>query len=318
MSDLATVGALATSGDEDLAACRAILAQGSKSFALASRLLPARVRDPAAALYAFCRVADDAVDDAGADAQAALAELERRLDRMVSGEPIDHPVDRALSRVMKDHGLPRGPIDALLEGFAWDVEGRRYETLEDLYGYGARVAGTVGVAMTILMGPRAPLTLARACDLGVAMQLTNIARDVGEDARNGRLYLPRAELRRHGVDPDAFLARPQPSEALAEVVRGLLRAADTLYLRADAGIELLPRDCRLPIRAARLVYSDIHRSILRNGCDTVTRRAFVTKPRKLLLVARAWVGGLFARRAPELERTPPLDEVRFLVEGASR
>jgi phytoene synthase len=253
VSDLATVGALATSGDEDLAACRAILAQGSKSFALASRLLPARVRDPAAALYAFCRVADDAVDDAGADAQAALAELERRLDRMVSGEPIDHPVDRALSRVMKDHGLPRGPIDALLEGFAWDVEGRRYETLEDLYGYGARVAGTVGVAMTILMGPRAPLTLARACDLGVAMQLTNIARDVGEDARNGRLYLPRAELRRHGVDPDAFLARPQPSEAGSSARRtpctsGRTRASSSS--RGTAASPSAPRASSTPTSTA--------------------------------------------------------------------
>jgi 15-cis-phytoene synthase len=312
------VSDLATSGEADLAACRAILAEGSKSFALASKLLPPRVREPAAALYAFCRVADDAVDDAGADARGALAELEGRLDRMVAGAPIDHPVDRALSRVMAEHGLPRGPIDALLEGFAWDVEGRSYETLEDLYGYGARVAGTVGVAMTILMGPRAPLTLARACDLGVAMQLTNIARDVGEDARNGRLYLPRAELRKRGIDPAAFLAQPAPSEALVEVVRTLLDAADALYRRADAGIALLPRDCRLPIRAARLVYSDIHRSIRRNGFDTVTQRAFVTKPRKLLLVARAWLGGLVARRAPELERTPPLDEVRFLVDGASR
>jgi phytoene synthase len=312
------VSDLATTADADLAACRAILATGSKSFALASRLLPARVRAPAAALYAFCRVADDAVDDAGSEARGALVELQGRLERMVSGAPIDHPVDRALARVMAEHGLPRGPLDALLEGFAWDVEGRCYETLEDLYGYGARVAGTVGVAMTVLMGPRAPLTLARACDLGVAMQLTNIARDVGEDARKGRLYLPRVELRRHGVDPDAFLAHPAPSAAVSEVVRGLLDAADALYARADAGIELLPRDCRLPIRAARLVYSDIHRSIRRNGFDTVTRRAYVTKPRKLLLVARAWMGGLVARRTPDLERTPPLEEVRFLVEGASR
>ncbi len=99
-------------------------------------------------------------------------------------------------------------LDALLEGFAWDAAGRRYDTLDDLLDYAARVAGAVGAMMAVLMGVRDPALLARACDLGVAMQLTNIARDVGEDARAGRLYLPLAWLREAGIDPDAFLADP--------------------------------------------------------------------------------------------------------------
>ena len=98
--------------------------------------------------------------------------------------------------------IPRALPEALLEGFAWDAAGRRYETLDEVEHYAARVAGCVGAMMTLVMGRRDPAILARACDLGVAMQLTNICRDVGEDARAGRLYLPLAWLRDNGIDPD--------------------------------------------------------------------------------------------------------------------
>ena len=129
---------------------------------------------------------------------------------------------------------------ALFEGFQWDCEGRRYDSLEALHGYAARVAGAVGVMMTLLMGVRDGPALARACDLGVAMQLTNIARDVGEDARSGRLYLPLDWLREVGLDADGFLAAPAPSAALAGVVARLLAEADRLYARARGGIARLP------------------------------------------------------------------------------
>lgn len=298
----------------DLEACKAILARGSKSFALASLLLPRRVRDPAAALYAFCRVADDAIDGAPRGAGlAALDDLRGRLDRVASGSPDDDPVDRALARVMAQHHLPRAPLDALLEGFEWDLEGRRYETIESLFAYAARVAGTVGVAMTFLMDRRDPRVLARACDLGVAMQLSNIARDVGEDARNGRVYLPEAWLRAVGLSADAILARPEPSPALSSVVARLVSEAEVLYRRADAGVPALPRDCRPAIRAARLVYSDLHRVIARRGFDTVSSRAFVSKPRKLWLVGRAFAAWLPFSLREDVGAWPALDEVRFLI-----
>jgi len=191
---------LSSAASADLATCREILSRGSKSFALASRLLPARLRDSAAALYAFCRVADDAVDEDAANADSALADLRRRLAGIERDRPDEHPVDRALARVVAATSLPVAPLEALLEGFEWDVKGRHYHSMEDVFAYGARVAGTIGVLMTVLMGRREPHVLARACDLGVAMQLTNIARDVGEDARNGRLYLPRTELLALGVE----------------------------------------------------------------------------------------------------------------------
>ncbi|WP_437690074.1 phytoene/squalene synthase family protein [Sorangium sp. So ce176] len=306
----------------DFAACKALLRKGSKSFAAAALLLPARVREPASAFYAFCRVADDAVDELGehappAAAAAAVAALRERLARAAAGAPDDSPVDRALAHVMAEHALPRAFIDALLEGFAWDAEGRRYETLSELNAYAARVAGAVGATMSALMGARGPDALARACDLGVAMQLTNIARDIGEDARRGRVYLPLAWMREAGIDPDRWLERPAFDDRLGRVVARLLAEAEVLYRRAGAGIPMLPRDCRAAIQAARLIYADIGREIARRGFDSVSTRAVVSPGRKGWLVLRALVG---RPAAPAEERehgaAPPLDEVRFLLEAA--
>ena len=272
---------------EDLDACRGKLRAGSKSFALASKLLPRGVREPTAVIYAFCREADDAVDAPSDDPLDAVDRQRRRLERVFAGAPVNDPVERALAVVAERFALPRAPFDALLEGFAWDARARAYDTLEELSAYATRVAGTVGVLMTALMGPRSAHVLARACDLGVAMQLTNVARDVGEDAARGRLYLPRAWMREAGLDPHAWLARPAPSEALAAVVARLLREADVLYARADAGIAALPPRCRPAVRAARLVYADIGRSVARAGYDSVRARATVSLGRKLWLALRA-------------------------------
>ena len=116
---------------------------------------------------------------------------------------------RARARWCTATAIPRALLDALLEGFVWDAQGRRYETLEELHDYAARVAGTVGAMMALLMGARGPARWPAPATSGVAMQLTNIARDVGEDARDGRLYLPRAWLREAGIDADAWLRAPR-------------------------------------------------------------------------------------------------------------
>ena len=297
----------------DHAACRAAIRAGSKSFFAASALLPARVRRPAYGLYAFCRRADDAVDEAQFRAcrRAAVERLEARLARAYAGRPADSPADRALADVVAAHAIPQALPRALLEGLAWDAGGRRYADLPALTAYAARVAGAVGAMMTLIMGSRAPEVLARACDLGVAMQFTNIARDVGEDARAGRLYLPLAWMHEAGLDPEAFLAAPVQSEALAAVVARLLAEADRLYARAEAGIAALPADCRPAIRAAGLIYAEIGRAVAENGHDAVTRRARVGTARKLALLARA---GLPAHAAPGLPE-PPLPATAFLVEA---
>jgi phytoene synthase len=295
----------------DLAACRALLRTGSRTFHMASLALPARIRAPASALYAFCRLADDEVDLGGGRADA-LARLEARLDRIYAGRALDLPADRAVARTVERFGVPRTLPGALIEGLRWDAEERRYETLPDLYAYAARVAGAVGAMMAVLMGVRDAAGLARACDLGVAMQLSNVARDVGEDARAGRLYLPRAWLREAGIDPDAFLAAPRFTPALGEVVCRLLDIADALYERGAAGIARLPSDCRYAIRLAGLLYAAIGHEVARRGGDSVADRAVVTGARKLWLAGSALMG-----QDTRLIDAPPLAETRYLVEAAA-
>ena len=298
----------------DMEACYALLAKGSRSFSAAARLLPRRVRDAAAVLYAFCRVADDAVD-LGQEADR-VDRLRRRLCRVYAGSGLDGPVERAFADVVRAHDLPIGVFEALFEGFDWDAASRSYETLSDTLSYGARVASTVGAAMTSIMDRRQPHMLARACDLGLAMQLTNIARDVGEDAASGRLYLPAAWLREEGVDPAAFLRDPQALPGVARVVLRLLDAADELYVRADAGIAALPADVRPAIYAARFIYADIGRVIRARGGDSVTGRAVVSGSRKAALLGRALITIWSAPGAALLEPAAP--EVQFLVDALAR
>src|SRR6476620_2661623 len=154
----------------DLDACVRLMRGGSRTFFAASRLLPQRMRSASIALYAFCRVADDLVDE-GVSATDSLAQLSRRLDDIYADRPQPLVEDRALSAVVHQHQLPRPLLDALLEGFTWDAQARRYETLEDVHAYAARVAGSVGAMMCWLMGGRSAHAMARACELGLAMQL---------------------------------------------------------------------------------------------------------------------------------------------------
>lgn len=297
---------------QDLAACRALLRGGSRSFHAASKLLPARIREPAQALYAFCRVADDMIDQDGTS--AALSRLHERLDRIYRGAPDNDPIDRAFTAVIERHGIPRALPDALLEGFAWDLECRRYETIEELHAYGARVAGCVGVMMTLLMDRRDPATLARASELGIAMQLTNIARDVGEDARAGRLYLPKRWLREADIEPDAFMARPAFSKALGAVVARLVHHAGNVYRHAAPGIAALPADCRPAIQAARMLYAEIGSEVMRRGCDSVSQRAVVPRERKLVALLNAGIASFATQPASS---APASAQSAFLVEACA-
>ncbi len=321
----------ATLSRQDRAICAQHLKHGSKSFALAGWLLPPASRDDATALYAFCRIADDLIDDS-VTPQAAHQQLQERLDTLVRASQRDdatidaltYPEDRALSRVMLRHHLPRAPIDALLEGFLWDAQGHHYATLEDTLAYGARVAGSVGVCMAWLMGQRDPIVLARAADLGVAMQLTNIARDVGEDARRGRVYLPEEALRRQGISGAALLeaasgegdaTKQQPLlPAVHAVVAHLLEQADVLYARGRSGIAALPWRCRLAIDAAACIYQAIGPEVLAARPYALHRRAVVPLWRKLWLVARCLVHPR-GRRGSRVHRlAPALPATQFLLD----
>ena len=307
---------------DDLAHCRESIRTGSLSFHAASKLLPRSVRDPALALYAFCRLADDEVDEVGGgrarrrDAVRALAE---RLDAAYRGMPFDAPEDRAFAALVERVEMPRALPEALLEGLAWDADGRRYATLAEVRAYGARVAGSVGAMMCVLMGVREAGALARACDLGLAMQLTNIARDVGEDARAGRVYLPLDWLAEAGLGAEAFLADPSPTPEIRAMVARLLSEARRTYRRSEAGIPALPLAVRPGIYAARHVYAAIGGAVRRAGCDSVTLRARTSRAGKLGWIAAA--GGRAAAscvlpRAATLY-APPAEEAAFLVAAAA-
>jgi len=296
----------------DLQACVAMMQGGSKTFFAASRLLPPRVRTAAIALYAFCRVADDLVDEAK-EGDRPLEELEIRLNAIYASTPQDHVEDHALSLVVQQYKLPRHLLEALIEGFTWDADGRTYRSIEDLHAYGARVAGSVGAMMCWIMGPQSIDTLARACELGVAMQLTNIARDVGHDASIGRLYLPRDWMLQAGVDPDFWLTQPTFTPAIAQVVNRLLDEADRLYRQAHSGIAALPPDCRAAICAASMIYAEIGHQLRRDGLDSVNKRTVVSTTRKLMLLASAWTQVHWIRVS---DHTPePLAAILGLVKG---
>lgn len=303
----------------DMDWCRDAIRTGSLSFHAASRLLPGRVRAPALALYAFCRIADDAVDE-GDDKTDAVLTLRDRLALVYEGRPRNAPADRAFAAVVETFEMPAALPEALLEGLAWDAMGRRYDTLSGVLDYSARVAGAVGAMMCVLMRVRGADALARACDLGLAMQLTNIARDVGEDARAGRLYLPLDWLRDGGLDPQSFLARPEASPLIRQCTARLLAEADRLYARAEAGVPALPRACRPGIYAARHIYDGIGGAVRRAGYDSVTRRARTGRAQKIgwLALSMARSGVSFVMPQAAVLHAAAAPQVAFLVSAAAR
>jgi phytoene synthase len=295
----------------DIATCRMAIKTGSHSFYTASALLPQEIRTAARGLYAFCRLSDDAIDlDGGC--LTALERLQDRLNRIYQGRPLSIPADRALADIVYRYAIPRALPDALLEGLEWDAQARRYEDLEDLFAYATRVAGSVGAIMTLIMGVRAPEIVARACDLGIAMQFTNIARDVGEDARRGRVYLPLQWLRDARIDPDGFLAAPRISDGLRSVVHRLLRTADDLYARSEGGIAGLPMGCRPAIYAARYVYAQIGREVERNGLDSLSIRAHVSSKRKAWLILGSGAAALIGKPGSP---SPCVEEAQYLIDA---
>lgn len=208
--------------------------------------------------------------------------------------PIADPMLVAMRELVRRCRIPRAYLDEFLEGMRMDASGVAYETFDDLLRYCHRVAGTVGLMMCHVMGVRSRRALVHAAHLGIAMQLTNVARDVGEDWGRGRLYLPRRMLRRAGARGDL---RANPGQAFPAqwvaatraVTRELLDRAEAYYRSGDAGLVFLPLRGCLAVRAARLIYSRIGARIRANGCDPLRPRAFVPARSKLALVARAAV-----------------------------
>lgn len=294
--------------DAVVSTSREMMRKGSRSFALASRLFAPATRDDAWMLYAWCRHCDDAIDgqELGmaatglpvGDPAAILRHLRAETLRALDGEPVVEPAFQAAQRVFRAHGIPACHALELLAGFEMDVTGYRYRSFDETLLYCYRVAGVVGVMMALVMGAREPRVLQRAADLGIGFQLTNIARDVLDDARNGRCYLPADWLAAAGI-PAAGLADPTQRPALSRVVGRLLDEADRYYASAATGLQALGFRSAWAVATALGVYRDIGRVVRQRGVRAWDSRAVVGTPRKLLFLG---TGALRALRARTLDR----------------
>lgn len=285
---------------------RTIIRRGSNSFSAAARLFDRNTRESAYMLYAWCRYCDDQIDGqklgfGSTSCPASLDQIEKlcwQTRRALAGETMTNPVFIAFQRVMERHSIPhRYPLE-LLEGFAMDVEQRRYQDLEDTLLYCYHVAGVVGIMMAYVMGVRDQQTLHRAADLGIAFQLTNIARDIMDDARAGRVYLPAGWLRDLGV-PMGEIQEEKHRTKLAAAVRQLLLAAEPYYHSALQGLSSLGFRSAWAVATARSVYRDIGGLVAKRGPAAWDVRAVVSRRRKTY---RALQGAAQALAAVSLGR----------------
>jgi phytoene synthase len=281
---------------------------GSKSFAAAARLFDPATRRRVLMLYAWCRHCDDVVDGqelgfnaaprASFDAAAKLEGLREQTRRAYAGEAMHDPAFAAFQEVALGHGgvqrIPQRFAFDHLAGFAMDVEDAHYETIDDTLRYCYHVAGVVGLMMAAIMGVSEPRVLDRACDLGLAFQLTNIARDIVEDAQIGRCYLPAAWLREAGIPRDE-IALPRHRAALARVAARLVDHAEPYYDSALAGIAHLPLRSSWAIATARKVYRQIGMVVKQRGARAWDARAGTSKATKLRLLGEGGLQALASR-----------------------
>lgn len=265
----------------------------SRTFSLATRLLPRVVRLPIATVYLYCRTVDSLADErilevGPAQARAELDHLRACLDATLAGRPPEGLLWQRLGEVRRAFGLPSAPFYELIEGAAWDLDGRGIDHLDDLVAYSELVAGSVGaLVLPLLAGPGAEGLEASARSLGVAMQITNILRDVGEDLRRlDRSYLPRTWIQHHGLQM-ADLARAElPPAGYAALVEALMEEAETRYAASEPGVAALPPSVRPGVRAAACLYREILNEVRANDYDNLRRRAVVPLPRKLRLLVQ--------------------------------
>jgi len=275
--------------------CREITAHYSKTFFMGTRLFPPDKARAVWAVYAWCRRTDDIVDKPRADRtslRTELTEWQRRLTDVWEGKPYDL-IDLALAdTVRKFPALTITPFEDMIKGMVMDLDQNRFETFEELYVYCYRVAGTVGLMTMPIMGTADGYTeedaLEPALALGVALQLTNILRDVGEDRHRQRIYIPQEDLRRFGVSEQALIKGVRSDKYVA-LLKFQIERAREWYKRAEEGVNMLSQEARLPVRASLDMYSSILDKIEANQYDNFEKRAYTTKWEKLALLPGAWL-----------------------------
>ena len=265
--------------------CARLTAQHSKSFYLSSALLPDAKRKATRALYAFCRIGDDLIDKSIGDPAAAIKQWS---DSALAANPqADDPVVLAWSHTRSIYRIPHRYAEQLLNGVARDLQQTRYQTFDELAEYAYGVASTVGLMSMHIVGFNGPQAIPYAVKLGVALQLTNILRDVGEDYRSGRVYLPQEELAAFGITEDQ-IAAGRVDDRWREFMRFQIARNRVLYKEAWPGIAMLDRDGRFAIAAAATLYRGILDDLEAHDYNNFTRRSYVNKRGKALRLAQAW------------------------------
>jgi phytoene synthase len=267
--------------------CEDITRFHSRTFYLASGLLPLEKRKAARALYAFCRITDDIIDEAEDDTKR-MVNLKRWRSNILSDCPIaDMPVCLAWADTQAKFNIPRGYAEQLIDGVARDIQQTRYETFADLAEYSYGVASTVGLMAMHIIGFRGEDALPYAIRLGVALQITNILRDVGEDWRNGRIYLPQDELREFGIS-ETDIARGHITDNWRRFMAFQIERNRQLYRESIEGVQLLNKEGRLAITAAARLYEAILTDIEANDYDVFTRRASISTFGKIRRLPAIW------------------------------
>lgn len=292
--------------EASLAQCREMMRLGSKSFSAASLLFGKEERDAAFLLYGWCRFCDDQIDEASKQSdeqflRERLGWLIHETKRVYEGVSPTHPVFVAFAHIVRRYHIPEHYPLELLEGMAMDVRRETYADIAALKLYCYRVAGVVGLMMSHVMGISDPKALSHAADLGIAMQLTNIARDVVEDAEMGRVYLPLDWLREEGLGPqDVAVLKFRPQ--VARVVGRMLDEAERYYRSGDAGLKYLAFRPGCAVVSARNVYSEIGREVRRRGVGAWDERVWIPSSTKAWLMTQAI--GRMIRSLPSRLKSP--------------
>jgi phytoene synthase len=271
--------------------CQQKAAQSGSSFYYSFLFLPPPRRRAITALYAFCREVDDVVDECH-DAQIAATKLawwRQELARLYAGTP-EHPVTRALQPVLAEFDLPQEQLLEIIDGMEMDLRQSRYLDFKALSLYCYRVASVVGLLAAEIFGYTDRRTLKYAHDLGMAFQLTNIIRDVGEDARRGRIYLPIDELQRFGV-PAADILNARESDNFRQLMAFQIERAEHYYRQAMEALPAVDRKAQRPGLVMAAIYRTLLDEIQRDGCRVLTQRTSLPPLRKLWIAWRTWVKG---------------------------
>lgn len=267
--------------------------QGSKSFNQASRLFPSSLRRSILMLYAWCRYCDDIIDGQSLgeyryprtvnESDALLAKLKESTQRAYGGSPMTEPAFIAFQQVVHEHRIPQYLAFSLLEGFAMDIRGEKYRTLEDTLNYCYHVAGVVGLMIAHILGVHDRYVLDRACDLGMAFQLTNISRDIVEDANNGRCYIPLDWLEAESITAEELIEISHRA-VLARLAARLILHAEHYYASARVGLKALPCRSAWAIASAHNIYRAIGLKVQRAGTQAWDQRIQTNRIEKIAFI----------------------------------